>query len=159
MTSPTNYYFEEKQKGLNACKEKSSSSSSSSTSRSSSTSSSLNECNLDQKQRDKSPHYSHQHPSLYQHVLQQQASQQNIRRRKKRSSVRVNSLNLWDLQQNLDRGDFIEGYLSIAPAPTGHGSGLAAGQPIGPAAGLPVGIVCSPVRIARKDGRLSYYAH
>ena len=25
-----------------------------------------------------------------------------------RSSVRVNSLNLWDLQQSLDRGDFIE---------------------------------------------------
>ena len=49
-----------------------------------------------------------------------------------------------------------QGYLSISPAPANNGHGHGG---IGSAAGQPVGIVCSPVRIERKDGRLSYYAH
>merc|ERR1711862_377853 len=81
-------------------------------------------------------------PSLYQQVLRQQASHIKTQKNRRRHNSKQNKLNLWELQKTLDRGDFIEGYLSMCPT---------SGQP-----GL--GIVCSPVRIERTDGRMSYYA-
>merc|ERR1711934_11995 len=90
----------------------------------------------DERSRTNSP------PSLYQQVLRQQASHLKNQKDRRRHTSKHHKLNLWELQKTLDRGDFIEGYLSIGPV---------SGQP-----GL--GIVCSPVRIERSDGRMSYYA-
>ena len=54
--------------------------------------------------------------------------------------MRVERGNLWQLQRTLNRGDYIDGYLQVVPG--GRQARL--------------GIVCSPVYIERRDGRLYY---
>eukprot|EP00090_Calanus_glacialis_P022794 TRINITY_DN35110_c0_g1_i1.p1 TRINITY_DN35110_c0_g1~~TRINITY_DN35110_c0_g1_i1.p1 ORF type:complete len:178 (+),score=55.85 TRINITY_DN35110_c0_g1_i1:59-535(+) len=78
---------------------------------------------------------------LYQQVLRQQARQGRQRTADRSPKTGKTGLNLWEVQQTLNRGDYVEGILHLSP---GRSSSSFA-------------IICAPVQIGRSDGHLRHH--